>query len=68
MFAVLLPLAAINQMWFALPLVVAISLVYSATRHEAMNVILASALRLGIMIVLFMAAIMVALAFLSWRL
>ena len=68
MFAMLLPLAAINQMWFALPLVVAISLVYSATRHEDMKIILASALRLGVMIVLFMVAIMVALAFLSWRL
>ncbi len=68
MFVALLPLAAINQMWFALPLIVVISFVYSATRHEAMNVILIHALRLGVMILLFMVAIMVALAFLSWRL
>ncbi len=68
MLLALLPLAAVNQLWFALPLIVVISLVYSATRHEAMNVILAHSLRLGIMILLFMIVIMVALAFLSWRL
>ena len=64
----LLPLAAINMMWYSLPLVVVISLVYSATRHEATGPILSHSLRLGFMIALFMAAIMVVLALLSWQL
>jgi hypothetical protein len=63
-----LPLAAINQMWYALPLIVVISLVYSATRHEAMSAILAHAARLGLMITGFMAAILVVLALIGWRL
>jgi hypothetical protein len=46
----------INNYWFALPLVVAISLVYAASRHEAWNRIVAHAARLcgmilGILIV-----------------
>ena len=68
MVSLLLPLAEINLMWYAVPLVVAISLVYSATHHEAMRPILAHALRLGLMIVGFMVAIMIVLAFISWRL
>jgi spore maturation protein SpmA len=64
----LLPLATINQVWFALPLIVVISLVYSGTRHEAMRSILSHATRLGLMIAGFMAAIMVALAVVSARL
>jgi len=63
-----LPLATINQMWYALPLIVVISLVYSATRHEAMHAILAHAARLGLMITGFMAAILVVLAFIGWKL
>jgi hypothetical protein len=63
-----LPLAAINQMWYALPLIVVISLVYSATRHEAMGPILAHSARLGVMITGFMAVIMVVLAFIGWQL
>jgi hypothetical protein len=66
--SLMLPLAEINQMWYALPLIVAISLVYSATRHEAMHSILSHSLRLGFMITGFMAAIMGVLAFISWRL
>ena len=66
MYDLMLPLAQINLMWYSLPLIVAISLVYSATRHEQMNAILAHALRLGTMIVLFMTAILIGLALLSW--
>ncbi|MEX2111926.1 MAG: hypothetical protein WD845_02010 [Pirellulales bacterium] len=62
----LLPLAQVNLMWYSLPLIVAISLVYSATRHEQMQPILAHAARLGTMIVLFMTAILIGLALLSW--
>ena len=68
MFSMLLPLADINHLWFAAPLIVVISLVYSATRHEAMNMIVSHAVRLGIMITGFMAVIMVVLAFISARL
>jgi spore maturation protein SpmA len=64
----LFPLAAINMMWFALPLIVVISLVYSATRQEALDAILVHSVRLGFMITLFMAGIMAVLAFLSWQL
>jgi hypothetical protein len=53
-----LPLAEINLIWYSLPLIVAISLVYSATRHEAMGPILSHAVRLGLMIAGFMAVIM----------
>jgi heme/copper-type cytochrome/quinol oxidase subunit 2 len=63
-----LPLATINQMWYSLPLIVVISLVYSATRHEAMGPILAHSARLGVMITGFMAVIMVVLAFIGWQL
>jgi len=61
----MLPLAQTVLMWYSLPLIVVISLVYSATRHESMRLILAHALRLGTMIALFMAVIWVALALLS---
>ena len=66
--ACLFPLAAVNMMWFALPLVVSISLVYSATRHEAMPSILSHSIRLAFMIGLFMVGIMGLLALLSWQL
>ena len=39
-------IAAVNNYWFALPLVVAISLVYSASRHEAWGLIWSHAARL----------------------
>ncbi|MBI3838030.1 MAG: hypothetical protein HY288_08865 [Planctomycetia bacterium] len=68
MLSVGLPLATINLMWYALPLIVVISLVYSATRREAMGSILAHSARLGVMIAGFMAVILVVLAFIAWRL
>jgi hypothetical protein len=39
--------AEVNDFWYALPLIVAVSLVYAATRHEAMNEILGHAARVG---------------------
>ena len=60
-------LAETNQIWYSVPLIVAISLVYSATRHEALSPILIQAARLGVMIAVFMLAIMAALgALASW--
>ena len=62
----LLPLADVNLMWYSLPLIVAISLVYSATRHEQLGPIFAHAVRLGLMIAGFMTVILVGLAILGW--
>lgn len=44
----------LNRMWYALPLVVVISLVYAATRHEVMKPILDHALRFGLWVATFM--------------
>jgi len=66
MLSFVLPLAEIMQMWYSVPLIVVISLVYSATRHEDMRFIMAHSLRLGMMITLFMAAIMAVLFVLGW--
>lgn len=54
MFAVLL---AVAQIWYALPLVVSISLVYAATRHEQVGSILQHAVRLGVWIAVFMGVV-----------
>ncbi|QDV37065.1 hypothetical protein [Tautonia plasticadhaerens] len=43
-------LGVINAYWFALPLILAISLVYAASRHEAWGRILRHAARLFVMI------------------
>ena len=59
-------LGMINQLWYAAPLIVAISLVYAATRHELMEPILAHAIRLGVWIVGFMACIFAVLCTISW--
>lgn len=56
--ASLLLIASITRLWYAVPLIVAISLVYGATRHELMRPILQHAWHfavwmLGFMVVLF---------------
>jgi hypothetical protein len=55
-----------NQLWYALPLIVSISLVYGATRHELMVPILNNAIRAATWIVGFMATIFVILWAVSW--
>ncbi|HTU27682.1 MAG TPA: hypothetical protein VMF30_19885 [Pirellulales bacterium] len=50
-------LGMINQLWYAVPLILVISLVYAATRHELMGPIFRHAARLGVWITGFMAAI-----------
>jgi hypothetical protein len=57
---------AINQLWYALPLILVISLVYAATRHELMGPILVHAVRLGVWITGFMVAIFAVLLAVSW--
>lgn len=54
--------------WFALPLIVAISLVYSASRYESPQKILRRAGRLSLTITGFMLAVLVVLLALSWGL
>ena len=63
-----LPLAimGIVELWYALPLIIVVSLVYSATRHEWMGPILRHALRIGVWIVGFMAVVFVLLQLVSW--
>jgi hypothetical protein len=55
----------INDMWYALPLIVAVSLVYSATRHERMRDITMGALRTGSWIAGFMLALFLVLFWMS---
>lgn len=58
-------LAAQNVLWYLLPLAVAISLVYSASRFELPERIIQRATRLFLQIVLFMGAIFAFLFVLS---
>lgn len=55
-----------HVVWNALPLVVAVSLVYAATRHEQMEEIVAHAVRVGTWIIGFMALVFVIVMGLSW--
>jgi len=64
----MLAVAGPNDMWYALPLVIAVSLVYSATRHEQVGPILTHAVRIGIWITGFMAVIFAVLLLISWGL
>ena len=61
----LLLAVGIHQMWYAAPLIVAVSLVYAATRHEEMAPILAHAVRFGVWICVFMALVMGVLMLMS---
>jgi len=54
-----------GMFWYALPLVVTVSLVYAATRHEAMVPILHHAVRVGAYVVGFMFMIFAVLWFIS---
>ena len=58
----------LSRSWFALPLILAISLVYSASRYEAPPKILRRAGRLTLTITGFMLAVLVVLVVLSYGL
>lgn len=60
--------ATVHRTWFLIPLVVVVSLVYSASRYETPSFILRRAARLSLTILGFMAAVFVLLVFLSWGL
>jgi hypothetical protein len=55
-----------QQVWYLFPLVVSVSLVYGATRHELMRPILANALHTAVWILGFMAVIFVILMGVNW--
>lgn len=63
---VVLLAARVNYIWYALPLVVAVSLVYSATRHETIQPIVWGAVRIGAWICGFMLVVFLILQLLSW--
>ena len=67
-FASLTLLAAMDplRIWFAVPIIVSVSLVYSATRHEELGPIAIHAARFAVWIVVFMAIVFVVLQLLSW--
>ena len=54
------------DLWYAVPLIVVVSLVYSATRHEETGEILVQSLRTGVWIVCFMAVIFAILMLVAW--
>jgi hypothetical protein len=55
-----------NQLWYMVPLIVAISLVYGATRHELMWPILYQAFRSAVWMLGFMGIIFAVLLAVSW--
>ena len=59
--SILATTALLNRMWYSVPLIVVISLVYAATRHEVIKPILEHAFRFGFWIVGFMLVVFVLL-------
>ena len=66
--APMLLLATISQFWYSAPLIIVVSLVYSATRHELMQPILSHAARTAVWITGFMVVVFLLLSLLSWGL
>ena len=56
-----------HDLWYVLPLVVSVSLVYAATRHEQMGPLLGHGLRIALWMVGFMAVIFGVLGFVSMQ-
>lgn len=54
--------------WYAVPLIVAISLVHAGTRHELLQPILATAARFAGWVIAFMIGLYLVLRLLSWAL
>ncbi|MCH8922249.1 MAG: hypothetical protein IIA67_03750 [Planctomycetes bacterium] len=66
MYATILLANHVGQLWYAIPLIVAVSFAYAATRHELMEPILRHAVRIGVWIVGFMAIVFAVLMLVSW--
>ena len=64
--ALLLAAVGVDPLWFALPLVVTVSLVYAATRHEEMGPIVLHAARFGLLVVVVMGILLAVLFAMSW--
>ncbi len=62
----LAPLIATMNLWYAIPLVVSVSLVCAATRQEEMGAILNHAFRFAVWIIVFMGVLMAVLALMDW--
>lgn len=62
---VILAVSEPNRLWYALPLLVSISLVYGGTRHELPRAILDSAGRFALWTLVFLAILMALVSFLS---
>ncbi|NIL98924.1 MAG: hypothetical protein GTO53_13265 [Planctomycetales bacterium] len=60
--------AEVYRLWYSLPLIVTVSLVYAATRHEDLGPILKHATRTIVWILAFMVIVFVILYVLSERL
>ena len=52
--------------WYAIPAIIAVSLVYAATRHEQMRPLLIHAGRVALWIVGFMFAVFVVIELVNW--
>jgi len=63
---ILLAAMHVHDFWYSFPLIVSVSLVYAATRHEYMHPILAHAVRVGVWIVGFMLIVLAVLLLVSW--
>lgn len=59
-------LLAAARLWYALPLIVVVSLVYAATRHEQMKPILWQSLRVARWVTGFMVVVFAILFLMSW--
>jgi len=68
MLSLLSDLVQVNLLWHAVPLILVVSLVYGATRHEYMSDILYNAYRAATWIVGFIAIIFGILFVVSWLL
>ncbi|MDZ4819995.1 MAG: hypothetical protein SGJ20_13580 [Planctomycetota bacterium] len=55
-----------HQFWYAIPLIVSVSLVYAATRHELMQPILGHAVRTAVWISGFMLVVFLVLQWMNW--
>ena len=65
------PLAAammFQQMWYIVPLILSVSLVYGATRHELLQPILYHAWQTALWMLVFMGVIFAVLWLVSWSL
>jgi len=66
--AMFMMLAAMDplRIWYAVPIITSVSLVYAATRHEQMGPIVIHAARFAVWIVVFMAIVFAVLQVMSW--